>query len=80
MKLLFFGSLAETIGREIELPVEPGTLVAQVREQLIARHPAAASQLEPTAARACLDDVVVSDETPVPGGAELAFFPPLSGG
>jgi molybdopterin synthase sulfur carrier subunit len=80
MRIRFYGPLAEAIGREVELPGEPGGTLRDVRRRLIASHPSVAEALARPAVRACLDDEVVGDDTVVPEGAELAFLPPLSGG
>jgi molybdopterin synthase sulfur carrier subunit len=80
MRIRFYGRLAEAIGREVELPGEPGETLGDVRRRLIASHPRAAEALARPAVRACLDDEVVGDDAIVAEGAELAFLPPLSGG
>jgi sulfur-carrier protein len=80
MKVQLFGSLAETIGREVELEAGPGARVADVRRQLSELYPAAAATLARTRVRACLEDRIVGEEQPVGDEAELSFFPPLSGG
>lgn len=78
MRISFYGSLAEAIGREVEWPLSSGTTVADVREALARLHPSAT--LDRQTVRACLDDAIVDDSHKVAPGATLAFFPPLSGG
>jgi len=80
MRISLFGSLADAIGREVELPLAGGIPVAEVRRQVIERYPEAASILRRPEVRACLGDRIVGEDETVPAGAELAFFPPLSGG
>ncbi len=80
MRISLFGSLAEAIGREVELPLAEGGSVADARRGLIERYPAAAATLARPEVRACLGDRIVGEDETVPAGAELAFFPPLSGG
>lgn len=80
MRISFFGSLAEAIGREVDLAIPAGHSVADVRRILAGRYPAAAPILSRPGVRACLDDDIVDDDEIVAEGAELAFLPPLSGG
>lgn len=80
MRVIFYGSLAETIGREIACDIAPGETVAGVRARLAAAYPAAAATLSGDRLRAAIDDVVVGAEAIIPSGAALAFLPPLSGG
>lgn len=80
VRISLFGSLADAIGREVELPVPSGATVADLRRGLADAYPAAAPLLTRPQVRACLNNQIVGDEQPVPEGAELAFFPPLSGG
>ena len=77
MKILFFGRLGETIGREIEfdLPSE-GCTVAELRARLAEAHGA----LEAATVRACIDREIVPETARVLPGHEVAFLPPLSGG
>lgn len=81
MKILFFGSLADTIGREASLDRLPsGCTVADLRAQLVQLHPTARTGLGSDRSRAYADDVMVSEDHVVTGTNELAFLPPLSGG
>lgn len=79
MRILFFGRLGETIGREIQLalPAEVAT-VGQLRRLLADRHPQA--DLTSPRLRVCIDDSVAGDEEVVRDENEIAFLPPLSGG
>lgn len=78
MKVQFYGSLGEAIGREIELPVEAGITVADIRRQLGMLYPAA--KLDQDSARPFLDDEMVGEQQAVAPEATLSFLPPLSGG
>jgi len=77
MKILFFGRLGETIGREIEfdLPAE-GCTVAELRAALAETHGA----LGAGTVRACIDREIAPESALVLPGHEIAFVPPLSGG
>lgn len=79
VSLLFFATLKDLAGtRRIELELEPGAKVADLKTRLPAHYP----KLKPA-----LDSVLVSinrefafDQDEIPEGAEIAFFPPVSGG
>ena len=80
VRIRFFGSLAEAIGREAEVAVPTGAQVGDVRRKLAELYPQAAAMLGRPAVRACIDDRMAAEDEGVPPGAELAFLPPLSGG
>ncbi|MCE2913983.1 MAG: molybdopterin converting factor subunit 1 [Rubrivivax sp.] len=77
----YFASLREAIGpgEQIELP--PGTTLAGLRDRLIARGgPHAEALGRQRVVRAALNQAVADESTPLPPGAEVAFFPPVTGG
>jgi molybdopterin converting factor small subunit len=77
MKILFFGRLGETIGREIQVDVPAGgCTVAELRARLAAVH----GELGAGTVRACIDRQIVPETALVLPGHEVAFVPPLSGG
>ena len=77
--VLFFANLREIIGaKELNLEIEDSTTVADLKTIIAALYPNVASHLE---------TILVSvnkeygfDEEVIPGGAEVALFPPVSGG
>jgi len=79
IKILFFATLKERSGvPSTVLDVMPGTSVLQLKEQLAYRFP----ELD-----ASMSTVLVSinrefafDEDEIPEDAEIALFPPVSGG
>ena len=77
MKILFFGRLGETIGREIdyELPAG-GCTVAELRAALAKRY----GGLGAESVRACIDHEIAPESALVLPNQEIAFIPPLSGG
>ena len=77
----YFAALREALGAaETIVLAEPVTL-AQLRDQLIARGGAHAQALSRDRLLRCALNQVMADEaTPVPAGAEVAFFPPVTGG
>ena len=77
----YFASIREALGpgERIELP--PGTTVGELRTLLIGRDPAHAGALARGKALRCALDQALCDEEQVVGeGAEVAFFPPVTGG
>ena len=81
MQILFFGKLADRIGRmvEIELAVARPT-VADVRDALASRFPDARDELLKPSLRACVGDALVADDFALGDARLVEFFPPLSGG
>lgn len=81
--LLYFAGLREALGtarEQVELPADVTTLL-QLRQWLIARGGAWADQLSPgRATRAALDQTLIVDDASLHDGAEVAFFPPVTGG
>lgn len=81
--ILYFASLREALGtsREtLELPQGVGN-TAQLRGWLRERGgPWAEALAEPRAIRVSVNQTMARPETPVQSGAEVAFFPPVTGG
>ncbi len=77
MKILFFGRLSDTIGRELEheLPLG-GCTVAELRAALAGTLP----ELAGPGVRACIDREIAPESAHIAPGQEVAFVPPLSGG
>jgi molybdopterin converting factor small subunit len=80
MKIIFYGRLAETIGREADVEAASGSSVADVRRLLAAEHPAAAAALACRRSVACVDGSVVRDDHVIAEDAQVEFLPPVSGG
>jgi molybdopterin synthase sulfur carrier subunit len=81
IQLRYFASLREALGpSEVLELAEPATIGA-VRDALIARgEPYASALARGRAVRTALDQVMAAESAPVGEGAELAFFPPVTGG
>jgi molybdopterin converting factor subunit 1 len=79
IKVLFFATLRDKAGtRMLELDIEPGLTVQQLKAVIVQRLPATGEVIEH-----CLTAVnhEYSDEqAEIPPDAEVAFFPPVSGG
>ncbi len=77
----YFASLREALGPNEAVPLTAGTTLGQLRDALIARGGRHAEVLaRGRALRCALNQVMADEATPVPAGAEVAFFPPVTGG
>lgn len=83
VRVLYFARLREAVGLAQEmLSVPPAvTNLGQLRAWLIGRgEPWAGAFERVQPVRIALDQVVSADDTPLHAGAEVAFFPPVTGG
>jgi molybdopterin converting factor small subunit len=78
VKILFYGRLADAIGRHVEIDAPQPCPVADIRLRLAARYPEAAVILDRS--RACIASAVVADNHVAALDAEVEFLPPVSGG
>jgi molybdopterin synthase sulfur carrier subunit len=81
--ILYFASLREALGTHREtLDLPPGIGTAgHLRSWLAARGDRWAEQFaEGRAVRMAVDQTIAGPDTPVPADAEVAFFPPVTGG
>ena len=77
----YFASIREALGPVESIEVADGSTVGSVRDLLIARGGAHASALaRQRTLRSALNQVLCDEVASVPAGAELAFFPPVTGG
>jgi molybdopterin converting factor subunit 1 len=79
IRVLFFAHLRELTGtRQLELEIQDGWTVADLKREMINRFP----QLEKAMDHliAAVNQNFAPDETAIPDEAEVAFFPPVSGG
>lgn len=81
IEIRFFASIREALGlSSLSWQTEAAT-VGALRDELVARGGVWAEALaRGRAVRASLDQVMVNDEATLRPGAELAFFPPVTGG
>jgi molybdopterin synthase sulfur carrier subunit len=83
LQLRFFASLREALGVSQEEIAIPATIrtIADLRTYLIERgNPWAEVLAESKVLRCALNQVMVDASTPLKENAEVAFFPPVTGG
>ena len=77
----YFASIREALGAGENLAMPPGATVADLRDVLIARSPDHARVLaRGRAVRVALNQTLSDETAAVFDGAEVAFFPPVTGG
>ncbi len=81
VRLRYFASIRERLGTGTETLSTDAATVGALRDELIARGGAHAEALaRGRAVRAALNQVMSGDDARLVDGAELAFFPPVTGG
>lgn len=82
VRVRYFASVREALGSGETVEITAGTRLSGLRDQLIARGGRHAEALgRGRALRMALDQAMVADESmTVHEGAEIAFFPPVTGG
>ena len=83
LTLKYFASLRETLGTGGSLEWTPDTepTAAALRAWLRTQSDAHAQALAPgRAVRVAVDQALADEATPLRDGAEVAFFPPVTGG
>lgn len=77
----YFASIREAIGQGSEPVRTNATTLSALRDELIARGGAHASSLaRGRAVRMALNQTLSDESATLPDGAEVAFFPPVTGG
>ena len=77
----YFASVREAVGQGAEQVDTPAGNLAALRDELIARGPAYAEALaRGKSVRMALNQVMVDESAMLAEGAEVAFFPPVTGG
>jgi len=77
----YFASLREALGSSETVELAEGSTVGQLRDLLLARGEPHAEVLARTrAVRCALDKTLCAEDAVIGTGAEVAFFPPVTGG
>jgi molybdopterin synthase sulfur carrier subunit len=81
IQIRYFASLRESLGAGEVLTLDAPLTVGQLRDQLIARgEPHAGALARGRALRAALNQTMCAETAALTPGAEVAFFPPVTGG
>ena len=81
IRVRYFASLREALGEAESAELPDGATLGQLRDQLLARGGRHAEVLARTrAVRCALDQRMCSEDQALAEGAEVAFFPPVTGG
>lgn len=81
IQLRYFASIREAIGRGSETFDTAAATLAALRDELIARGGAHAEALaRGRAVRVSLNQTMADESAALSDGAEVAFFPPVTGG
>jgi len=81
IQVRYFASLREALGPRESVELPAGSTLGALRDRLIASSPRHAEALaRGRALRGAVNQAMSDDATPVPEGAEVAFFPPVTGG
>jgi sulfur-carrier protein len=79
--LKYFASIREAIGHSTEAHTTSATTLGALRAELIARGGSYADALAiGKSVRVALNQVMSDEAAALEGGAEVAFFPPVTGG
>jgi sulfur-carrier protein len=77
----YFASIRETVGQAAETVDTPAPTLAALRDELIGRGGAYAEGLaRGKAVRVALNQVMADEAMAMTEGAEIGFFPPVTGG
>ena len=81
VRVRYFASIREALGAGETLQIEAPATVGDVRDALIARSPEHAGVLgRDRLLRSALDQTLCPESVLVTDGAEVGFFPPVTGG
>ncbi len=81
IQLKFFASIREAVGHGTEAYATQATTLGALRAELAARGAGYADSLaQDRAVRIAVNQTMSDASAALPGGAEVAFFPPVTGG
>ncbi len=81
LRVRYFASLREALGPGEEVELAEGATLGALRDALVGRGGRHAEMLaRGRAVRGAIDQVMADDGQPLRDGAEVAFFPPVTGG
>ncbi len=81
VKVRYFAALREALGGQESVQAAAGTTLGALRDQLIASGPRHADALRRDRSLRCsLNQALTEESAVLEDGAEVAFFPPVTGG
>jgi len=80
LRIRYFASLRETLGKSQEEVETTANTVGELRNQLLAQGGVYLCLERGKAVRMALNQVMVQEDAALTDNAELAFFPPVTGG
>ena len=81
IRVKYFASVRETLGCAAEAVATQAASLGQLRQELLARGGVYAQALSAEKAiRMALNQEMADESAPLSDGAEVAFFPPVTGG
>jgi len=80
LRIRYFASLRETLGKSQEDVETTANTVGELRNQLLAQGGVYLCLERGKAVRMALNQVMVQEDAALTDNAELAFFPPVTGG
>ncbi|NML46020.1 molybdopterin converting factor subunit 1 [Ramlibacter sp. G-1-2-2] len=81
VRIKYFASIREAVGQGSEMLQTRAETLGALRDELIARgEPYASALARGKAVRMALDQDMSEEPAPLREGAEVAFFPPVTGG
>ena len=81
IRVRYFASLREALGAEEQVEIASASSVGALRDHLLGLSPAHAQGLSrDRAVRCALNQRMCGEEAALNDGAEVAFFPPVTGG
>ena len=81
VRVRYFASIREALGEGESIEMRAGATVREVRDQLIASSPVHAIALaRGKALRCALNQALCEESAVLAADAEVAFFPPVTGG
>ena len=81
LNVRYFASIREALGPSQQVEVAAGTTLGALRDYLIASTSAHAAALRRGCALRCaVNQTICAESAVIPDGAEVAFFPPVTGG
>ncbi len=79
IRLLFFATLRDRAGtKTAEMEVPPGTTVGQLKDRIAQEYPGLGPSLH--TALIAVNREYAAEDLVLPGDADVALFPPVSGG